>query len=269
MAISEPKAPAIGVECQRPQIQIQAQGPARGYLNQDITWSLRVFNPGDVPLSNVTVRATLSADFKFGKATNDGRYANGTVEWTLPTMVPKQWTDLQITGASTKLGNAVLTASVGGSPLCKHDGEFKLASMVKTLESEKVESVVEILGIPSLQLEVFDSSDPVAVGQCLTYTIRVRNQGTLAASQVAITAELPPQVKALTASGNGKIEGQRVSFPLLSSLQPNTTTSFTIETQAISEGDGRFLAEVKSFAGSPLRSEESTRILPRNSSPRK
>lgn len=260
------ETPASGIDVKKPEVKVEVYGPSRGYLNQEITWTVRVFNPSDVSIGNLVVRAALPPDFTFRSATNEGRLVSGAVEWNLGTAVGKQWADLQVTGVATRLGKSVLTAQVAGAPIDQRNGEFKTVSMAKPFTSEKVEGAIEILGVPALQLEVFDSADPVQVGQTVTYTVRIKNTGTLPANQIELTAELPPQMKALRAFGatNGKIDGQRIVFPPLETLRPNLLNVFTIEAQATSEGDGRFRAEVKSLSlGSPLRAEEATRIVPK------
>lgn len=260
------ESPAVGIDVKKPDIKVEVQSPANGYLNQDITIALRVFNPGEVHLSNVVVRAVLPPEMTFKSASNDGKLVNGAVEWNLGTAVGKQWMDLQVTVTAAKLGKAVLAASVIAAPLANSNGEFKTVSMAKFFGSEKAEATVEILGIPALHIDVSDSPDPAQVGQTVTYTIRVKNTGTLPANQVAISAALPPQTKPIRAFGpsNGKIDGQNVTFAVVDSIKPGIVSAFTIEAQAISEGDGRFRAEVKSLSMiNTLASEEATKILPK------
>jgi uncharacterized repeat protein (TIGR01451 family) len=268
------ESPAYAVDVKKPELRVEAFGPARGYVNQDVTWTLRVFNSGEVPLGNVVVRAELPADVTFRSASNGGKYANGAVEWDLGTTVGKQWTDVTVTGTPSKLvPKAVLTASVSGAPLANRDGQFKLVSMAKPFTAEKkAEASVEVLGVPALQLEVTDSADPVQVGQQVTYTIRVKNAGTLSATKVEVAATLPPQLRPTRAfgQGNGTIDGQRVTFPALAALQPGQVTVFTIDAQTVTEGDARFQAEVKSFSlTNPIRAEEPTRVLPKVEAPKR
>jgi uncharacterized repeat protein (TIGR01451 family) len=265
---------ASAIDVKKPELKLEAYGPARGYLNQEVTWTVRVFNPSEVPLANVKVRAVLPADVAFRKATADGRHANGVVEWNLGTAVGKQWTDLQVTAVANRLSpKSVLTVAANASPLANRDGEFRPVAMARPFVSElQAETALEILGVPALQLEAFDSADPVPVGQKFTYTIRVRNTGTLPAAKVEVSAELPPQVKALNSFGlgNGKIDGQKVTFPVIEAVQPGLVSVFTIEVQAVSEGDGRFRAEAKSLSlGTPIRAEEPTRILAKPENPRR
>lgn len=257
---------AVGIDVRKPELKVEVHGPARGYLNQELTWTIRIFNPSDVPLGDVKVQAQLPPDVTFRSATHDGQLSKGLVRWNLGTAVGKQWADVQFTGVATRLGRTSVAAWVDGSPLLKRGQEFQTVSMVKPFGSEKAEAALEILGIPALQLEVFDLPDPVAIGQKMTYTIRVKNAGTLPAAQVNVIADLPPQIKPLALFGisNGRINGQRVEFSPVESIRPGMVSVFTIEAQAVSEGDGRFRAEVKSLSlGSPITAEEATRVLPR------
>jgi uncharacterized repeat protein (TIGR01451 family) len=257
---------AIAVDVAKPSMTIQAQGPANGRLNQEVTWTLRVFNPSDVAVGNVRVRALLPPDMAFRRATENGQPVNGAIEWNLGTTIGKQWVDLQVTGVPSKLGPAVLTAVVLGAPLAKRDGDFKTVALVKDFASDPVRSSIEILGVPSLELHAADTPDPAQVGETVMYTITVKNPGSLAASQVELAADLPPQLKPLRTggAGAGKINGQHVTFAAIPSLQANAQAVFTIEAQALTEGDAKFHAEVKMLTSpNPLSIDELTRILPR------
>ena len=259
------ETPAVGIDIRKPDLKLIASAPERAYLDQEVTWTLRIENPGDVPFGNILVRAQLPPDVRFVSATNNGREVNGAIEWNIGTAVGKQWTDVKVTGLPKQLGRTALIATVTGEPLDKREGDFKQVSLVRNFGGERVESPVEILGVPALQLELFDSVDPIAMGQKLTYTIRVRNAGTIADNQIEIVAELPPQLKPLRAFGasNGRIEGKRIVFAPIASLKPNVLSVFTIEAQAEGEGDGRVRVELKSLSlRSPLSAEESTRVLP-------
>jgi uncharacterized repeat protein (TIGR01451 family) len=268
------ESPAYGIDVKKADLKVEVFGPQRGYINQEATWTVRVFNPSDLAHSDVKAHVVLPAEVTFRTASNDGKFANGAVDWTVGTAVGKQWTDLTLVGVCNALtSKAVLTASVSGVPLDKRDGEFKPVALNKPVGADqKVESAIEILGVPALHIDVSDSADPVQVGQSVTYTIRVKNTGTLQVNQVEVSAEIPPQLKPVKAFGaaTGKIDGQKVSFSAVASIQAGLVSVFTIEAQAVSEGDARFAAEVKSLSlASPIRSEEPTRVLPKNELPRR
>src|SRR5262245_52923857 len=99
-----------------------------------------------------------------------------------------------------------------------------------------------------------------------TYSVKVFNTGTLAAGQVEVVAELPPQLKFVRATGPAqfKVEGQKVVFGAVDSLKANGTAAYTVEVEAVSPGDARFKVEARSpVLSAPLREEESTRVVPK------
>src|SRR5262249_30480304 len=122
---------------------------------------------------------------------------------------------------------------------------------------------LEIAGLPALRLQVVDTVDPLEVGGKTAYKITVTNQGTLAANQVQLRADVPPQMHIVQASGPvlGPVTGNRVSFPALESLPAGQTASYLIEAEASEKGDAVFRAELESAQlKEPLVAEESTTI---------
>src|SRR5207248_2616643 len=99
------------------------------------------------------------------------------VVWSLGTLRPGERRDLQLT--ATPMQATARTALAG------------LASAQRVPE-QRAEAVFEVLGMPALRVEVTPPTGTVAVGGKAIYTIRVLNQGTLAARQVAVTATLVP-----------------------------------------------------------------------------
>jgi uncharacterized repeat protein (TIGR01451 family) len=257
------------VEVLQPRLTVDVSGPPRCFLNQEVTWKLRVTNPGEVGLANVVLRAELPGEITFKKAANNGKLERDqVVVWNLGTPPPKAEIVVEVTGVCAKLADrALLTADVTAEPLVSRDGQFQPAAMARGFGAEKPAQVaLEILGVPALQLEVSDANDPIDVGQRSSYTIRVRNTGTLTSSQVEVTAEVPQQMRPLRAYGpiGGRIDGQKVTFPAINGVQPGNVVSYTIEVEAISAGDAIFRAEMRSVPlTTPIRVEEPTKVLPR------
>jgi uncharacterized repeat protein (TIGR01451 family) len=169
--------------------------------------------------------------------------------------------------------DALVTATAEASPTA---GGPRSGRGPRSIRPERpAQAAFEVIGIPALQLSIKDANDPVAVGQRTTYTVRVRNAGTLAARQVAVTAVVPNLLKATRATGPktaGTItadkESARVTFPALDSLAPNAEATFVIEVDGAVPGDARFRAEARSLLlAHPLRAEEPTRVLARPTNP--
>lgn len=259
------QSPPAAVDVKQPQLKVDAFGPTQGYLNQEVTWTVRVFNPGDVPLSNVALNAVLPAEATFRTASNGGKASGGSVAWLIPALAAKQHVDVQVTGMIMKRADkATLVATAGADPVPDGGSGARTVSMVKPVGSDqRAESTVAFIGVPALQMETSDSADPVLVGQQLTYTIRVKNAGTVDATQIDLTADLPAQVKVLKTGGptKGRITGQKVVFAQLDALQPGSQAVYTIVCQAMQEGTGKLHAELQSLSlRVPLTGEEATRI---------
>ena len=271
------QATPITVSIGQPSLTLQVTGPASGYLNQEVTWKLQVANAGDVALSNVVLRAALPPEVTFRKATGDGKLVNGQVQWNLGMAPPRagnrpQGITLELTVACTKLTErAVLSAAVTADPLVARDGTMQPVALDRQKAPEaRAEAALEILGTPSLSMEVFDLDDPVEVGKRTTYGIKVLNAGTLGAGPVEVAADVPPQMKPVKTNGptEGKIDGQRVTFAPLASVKAGGSATFVIEVEAVAPGDARFKAELRSLVlTSPLRAEEATRVLNKTAPP--
>ena len=79
-----------------------------------------------------------------------------------------------------------------------------------------------IAGIPAILLEVVDVTDPVPVGEDVTYVIKVTNQGTADGTNIRITAELEDAMRYLTSKGDtsARVSGNTITFAPLAKLAP-------------------------------------------------
>jgi uncharacterized repeat protein (TIGR01451 family) len=259
------------VDVKQIQLAISTHGPARGYVGQEVTWQLVVRNSGDIPVNNVVVKATLPPEIDFAKATEGGKLTGKQIIWDLGSAPAKQERTLALTGVCNAVASrAIVTSTVTATPAGDGNKSGQSASRGKSVGSDRpVETAIEIVGVPALQLSVKDSADPVAVGQSLTYLVRVKNAGTVAAKNVVVVGNIiAPVRKSMTLTrGTGpgaaaKTDGEKVTFPPLDSLAPGAEASFVIEATAENSGDVRFEVLVQSASqAKAIRASESTRIL--------
>ncbi|HVK07812.1 MAG TPA: hypothetical protein VM597_03440 [Gemmataceae bacterium] len=254
------------------QLSVSGHGPGRVYVGQEATWKFIVRNTGEVTMDKVALRATLPPEMRVVSASAGGRSSGREVVWDFGTAPARREKEVTLTVTCTRLAERTkIVAAVRGTPVADQDGLARPVSLVKPLDGRSAEVPVEILGIPALQVSVKDADDPVGVGQATTYTIRVRNTGTLAAKQVIASADVPRNLRPVRATGPGKagqIDGQRVVFPPLDSLAPDAEATFVVAVEGSVPGDARFRAEVRSvMLAQPLRAEEPTRVLDRSSGP--
>lgn len=257
------------VEVQDTGLAVQVLPPRLAYVGQEVTWSVIVRNTGQTQLGGLVVKAEIPPGVTFKKASDDGRLNGNSVEWNLGTAPAQAERALSVSGVCEKpASKAVLIARATGDPMQERNGIVRTVSLVKPLGQDvKAEGGVEVLGLPTLQLSIKDSADPAELNRQMTYTIRVRNGGTLIANGVDVVADIPRQMKVIRAvgpSGKATIDGNRVTFPSLDGIGVAKEEVFTIDVEPIATGDSRIRVEVRSqFSKNPTVGEEPTRILGR------
>jgi len=260
-------AEPVAVDVQRAELTIAATGPRLVYLNQDFEWNVTVRNTGDATVSNVVVRATLPTDVRV-KSVEGGKTGAGSVEWALAELRAGDQKTYRIPATATKLApSATLTATVLADAT---NGTRTVGDPVNS----KAESVVAIIGTPALSLVLTAPAGLVEVGKRATFTVKVKNEGTVSARNVELAAFVPPELRSVRGTGvvlgsqnapaplTARIEGTgRMAFPALEELRPNETVTFTIDVDAVQAGDARFRAEVTAaHLASPLKEEQAARV---------
>jgi hypothetical protein len=245
--------PAV-VDVRRAELRVAVTGPQLAYVNQEFAWTVSVGNSGDAAVANTVLRATLPAEVRLKDAAG-GTAGAGTVEWKIATLAPGEQQVFKLTLEAAKLTNraavaAVALADVGGG------GDSVQA---------RGEAAVAVIGTPAVVLELVTPPGLVEVGKRATFQARLRNQGTVSARNLEVTAFAPPELK--PARGTGKAEGRvdadgKVTFPPLDELRPGEAATYTIEVDAVQAGDARFRVEVKAgHLTSPLKEEQATRVV--------
>ena len=89
----------------------------------------------------------------------------------------------------------------------------------------------------ALLLEVVDTEDPVEVGAETSYVIVVRNQGTVAATNIRIEALVPEQMDIIRVTGatDHQKDGRRIIFQPLT-LQARTDARYLVYVRGFSPG---------------------------------
>jgi uncharacterized repeat protein (TIGR01451 family) len=243
------------VTVQAARLSLTKTGPKACYVDQPVTWEIRVANGSEIPMTNVIVRDQLPPQVTFSNATELGQFLNGQVVWNLGTLPPRQEKVVQITARCAQrtprfVNTVVATADPG--------------------VQEQAEAVLEILGLPAFSLEIHKTGDPVPVGGRMTYEIAVTNTGSLPATGVELVARVPAEMRVMDTTGPAKarVAGQNVLFPALANLQPKQTVTYTIQVMGLRPGDVRFQVELRSSTlREPVIKQESTHIFMANGKP--
>ncbi|HEX3656888.1 MAG TPA: hypothetical protein VHV55_13815 [Pirellulales bacterium] len=232
-----------------PALDVKLEGPRRRFLDRQAVYTVWVSNPGTASAQGVELAATLPPGFKFVDANNSGRFDPATrrVQWLLEELPPNQKGSVTLTALPIEAGEQVITIE---------------STAQRGLNVEKQEQVL-VEGVAAIMFEVADLADPVELGGETTYEVKVINQGSKAASNVRLTALMPPEIKTLSCEGPTRfaVDGQQVRFQELPRLAPKASTVYRMRVQCQAAGDMRVRVQLTTDdIRAPITKEESTRV---------
>jgi uncharacterized repeat protein (TIGR01451 family) len=239
-------------------LKLTMTGPKQQYANLPARYQLTVSNTGEAPATNVQIANPLPAGLTLASASAGSRLHEGQVAWNLGTLEPGASRTVQITLRARQAGKFCNRATALADYGLKDQAE--------------VCSVFE--GVSALSMTLEDTKDPVPIGEQTSYVVTVKNQGTVAVTNLRITAQVPPQLQLLKATGasnppsgdklpKATAEGQNLPFAPLKTLAPGEEARYEIFVRALQPGDVRFRVELNAdqLTGGPVRDEESTRVF--------
>ncbi len=239
----------VQFEVLAPKLEVAMDGPKRRYLEREAVYTVMISNPGTAPAHQVELVAQLPAGLNFVSANNSGSYDQNTktVHWLLEELPPSETGSVQLTAMPVVAGEQTIRVK---------------GSAEQGLQSEKEHSIL-VEGIAAILFEVVDVADPIEVNGETTYEIRVVNQGSKAATNVRVQADLPPGMRPVAAEGptTQSIAGNRVAFEPLARLAPKADTTYRIRVQGVQPGDQRIRVQLQTDElKTPVTKEESTRV---------
>jgi uncharacterized repeat protein (TIGR01451 family) len=230
-----------------PRLGLTMVGPARRYLNMNAVYQLTVANSGTVPLGNITIINPLPAKTTFVSTSNGGRQADNEITWSIRSLPPGATRTVELALRSQEAGRVCNQA---------------VARAERGL-SAQAEACTDFIGVSALLMEVVDTVDPVEVGAETSYVISVRNQGTVAATNIRIEAIVPEQMDVTRVTGptDHRKDGRRIIFQSLT-LQAHSDGRYVVYVRAIKPGDVRFKVDLNAdvLTSGPVHEEESTTI---------
>jgi len=234
-----------GVAVAGPNVQLTKNCPGMRYVGRNATFQITVANTGDEAALDVVVNDPIPAGVQFVSADNGGTMQGNNLQWRLGTLNAGQTKTLVAEFRATSIG------------------QYKNAATVTYCGQSVKECSFEIKGIPAILLECVDDPDPNEIGQNMTYTITVTNQGSAVDSNITINCTLSVIQEFASASGAtpGKASGKSVIFDSLASLAPGAKAIYKVTVKGTGEGDTRFKIEMNSAnLTTPVMETEATRF---------
>ena len=232
-----------------PELQLSIDGPKRRFLERPATYRVSIDNPGTASATDVQLVTHLPKGMQFVSANNMGEYdsSSHSVHWSLAELPANERGTVELVALPIEPGSQTL----------------QVATKAKEGLEDQTDQRVMVEGLSALMFEVVDVEGLIEVGGETTYEIRVRNQGSKAASNVQIVAVMQSGIRPLSGQGETRheIQGERVVFAPLTQLAPKSDTKFLIRAQGIRPGDQRVRVQISADdLQQPITKEVSTKV---------
>ena len=238
-------ADGSSLQVMRPELALTVQAPSEEYLGRDVRVNFTVENTSDDPAIDVAVLMDVPASAE-NLSISDGRIQPIDEGFGIGDLAAGESRSFAVTFRVNEPGN--ITAEAIATGYCVADPARKPLN-------------IAFVGIPALQLEVVDSTDPVRIGETTVYTIKVLNEGTAEDLNVKITGTLPEGFSFVSSEGEPKAtaDGRNLTFQPIASLAPGEEAEMLVTAKADSANRGKFELKIQSDKlGQTLTEDEST-----------
>lgn len=246
---AQPVEKVVPVEILQVQLGLAAKSPKTRFLHRPNEYAFTVTNKGAAEASEARLTAALPKGVSFVHASDSGQYdaTKHEVVWAVGNVKPGETREITMTGVATELGDQECKALLSANGI-QHEAAAK--TMVQ--------------GVAAMQMEVVETVDPLEVGGTTIYSIKLVNQGSAVQTGIELSCVCPPELQPLDtrAPTKHRIEGQKVTFEKVASLEPRDELVFKVKCKALKPGDARFRVEaVSDQQKKPLVKEEATRAF--------
>ncbi|MBL8828089.1 MAG: hypothetical protein JNM18_14010 [Planctomycetaceae bacterium] len=234
------------VRVRRGELRVAVNGPRQVLAGVPAQYEIRVQNPGDAPAKNVHITTALPNGAEPLTIAQQGQHLpqRNEITWKLDQLpaggeqVLYFKTVLRTGGAQRVVTNAVA------------EGELLSNGEVTT----------NVAAYPDLTLEVTDSPGPIALGQPVTYEIRVKNRGTGMAEGLELIAYFSEGIEPTQVDGGaGEIGSGVVTIRPTKSLPQNGEMLYRVKARATTAGQHKIRVELGcQTLGSKITQEDST-----------
>ncbi len=232
-----------------PVLVVSQEAPEKRYVNRPMEYTITIRNDGDIASTDTMLEQKLPSGVDFVSASNDGSHDGDTVSWRIGKLDPGQKRTVTVRVRARDKGS--LEARAMASAYCADTSDADARTMTR------------IEGIPAILLEMVDESDPIELGNAVTYRVRITNQGSKEDTNIVLKAEIPAEQEFISADGPSKFDrdGRTVTFKPLKTLDVDQEAVYKIRVRAKKEGNVRFKIEITSDQlTKPVMENESTNL---------
>ncbi len=188
----------------RADLSVRKSGPPTAQVGETVTYTLTAVNDGPSPAAAVTLVDSLPAGLTFISASDGGTASGGAVTWSLGDVGSGSSLPRTVTVKAGAAGAQVDVARVTSATADPDTGDQRATFTTTVAEPA-----------PMADLSV-EKSGPVTatVGESVTYTLTVANDGPSPAAAVTLVDSLPAGLTFISASDGGTASGGAVTWSL-------------------------------------------------------
>ena len=230
------------------QLVLTRTGQNRIYVERPVVFTNTIRNEGNLKVSKVRISEVVPAGMEFETASDGGKFDPNlnSVIWTLGVLEPGDDRALTVKYVPKETG------TLAG----------KITATGASGSSAAINSTVEVIGRPALQMETLSDTGLVTIGDKITSKFQLKNMGTSAARNVQLTIQLPPELRLVTVHGNRfRQQKNTLIFDPIDELSPRANAMFELVLEPMEEADARIVIEISAdHLAKPHRREESIQI---------
>jgi uncharacterized repeat protein (TIGR01451 family) len=226
-------------------LTIACKAPEERYMGRPFDVCFTVANSGDSAAAGAVAQVPVPSGLTFRSATAGGQLSGNNVTWDLGSLAANGSQQVCATFVSAVAGTYQFNGTAKGT--CAKE----VSSTCQT----------RVIGVAAILLEKSDDPDPVGVGETTTYTVKITNQGSADDANIRMVVTIAPELAPVSATGDGSIDGQTVTFPAVPRLAAKDAVTYKIVAKGVKAGDGHTSFKLTSdVLKSAISAEESTHV---------
>lgn len=230
---------------------LKVDAPTLVRMGKDFAYLITLSNDGNGKLEDITLRAQMTGDL-YDRSEPPGTFnkKNNRVTWKAGDLQAEQKKEFKIFALS--LNKGVFYNKIAAQDASK-------------AHKANAEAITKVEGDIGLQINHYDSEDPVPVGKKTTYVAEVENRGNKAITNFQLVDIIPDDTTFVKAESkiSHKVEKNRVIFDVIPAIDPGQTIKFEVTVNVDILGDFVNTLEVTCDGfEKPIRKQEPTKSYP-------
>ena len=206
-------------------------GQNKLYVEKPAAFTNNIRNEGNRRADRIRIAEVVPAGMQFETASDGGKYDENlrAVVWTVGPLAPGADKSLTVNYVPKETGTHAAKITATGS----------------AGSTAAVQSSVDVIGKPELQMETLSATGAVTVGDRITSKFQINNTGTSAAKNVQLRIKLPRELKLISVKGAKFQQNDNVVlFETIGELPPRTRAAYELVLEPTAEADAQIGLEI-------------------------